>query len=181
MSRILLEQGEKISSLILIDSMAPSVMQNMQAGDEATELFEACTVMASLYGANLDIDLNRLRQSSNGENIQYIIDSLNSIGVEINGGQFTAFLRVYRANLSCYCSHKPSMLPFAIDVSLYRAMEQHHDGSIMPPDYGWNQLLQGPIRIYDVEADHYSILRKNIFKYRTECSQCELSAAKSAD
>lgn len=29
-----------------------------------------------------------------------------------------------------------------------------------PPDYGWKELVAGPVRIYDVEANHFSILEE---------------------
>jgi amino acid adenylation domain-containing protein len=160
MARILLEQGEGISSLILLDSIAPSVMQGEPANDEATDLFEACATMANIYGADLKIDLNRLRQSSSEENVQYIVSLLNDHGLEINDRQFAAFQRVFRANQVCYRAYKPPTLSHKIDVSLYRATQGRQDGPTMPRDYGWNQLLQIPIRVYDVEANHFSILEK---------------------
>jgi amino acid adenylation domain-containing protein len=160
MARILLEQGEQISSLILLDSIAPSVMQGRTADDEADELFEACMTMANLYGVNLKIDLKRLRQSSSGENVQYIVNLLNDGGLEINDEQFATFQAVFRANQRCYRAYKPSTLSRKIDVSLYRAAQGRQDEPPMPRDYGWNQLLQSPIRIYDVEANHFSILEK---------------------
>jgi len=47
-------------------------------------------------------------------------------------------------------------------VSLYRAI---HDADLsLPRDYGWNQLLPRPARIYDVEADHFSILKEVILQ-----------------
>src|SRR5262249_39326207 len=95
-----------------------------------------------------------------GENIQYIVNLLNDSGLEINDEQFAAFQSVFRANQWCYRTYKPSMLPRKIDVSLYCATQGHQDGPTMPRDYGWNQLLQSPIRVYDVEANHFSILEK---------------------
>jgi amino acid adenylation domain-containing protein/FkbM family methyltransferase len=160
MARILLEQGEGISSLILLDSIAPAVMQGEPADDEATDLFEACATMANLYGVRLEVDLNRLRQSPSEENVQYIVNLLNDYGLEIDDRQFAAFQRVFRANQLCYRAYKPPTLSRKIDVSLYRATQGRQDGPTMPRDYGWNQLLQSPIRIYDVEANHFSILEK---------------------
>jgi thioesterase domain-containing protein len=92
--------------------------------------------------------------------VQYIVNLLNDGGVEINGEQFATFYSVYRANLFCYRTYKPSMLSRKIDVSLYRATQGRQDDSTIPRDYGWNQLLPSPIRIYDVEANHFSILEK---------------------
>ncbi|HEV8485887.1 MAG TPA: non-ribosomal peptide synthetase, partial [Blastocatellia bacterium] len=164
MARILLEQGEQVLSVILLDSMAPSVVQGTTANDEATVLLKACTTIANLYGADVNLDLERLRQSSSDENLQYIANLLNERGLEIDGEQFAAFYSVYRANLLCYRSYEPSMLSHKIDVSLYRATHGNHDELATPPDYGWNQLLPSPIRIYDVDADHFSILEKVRFR-----------------
>ena len=160
MARMLLEQGEEIASLILLDSIAPSVMQGRFAHDEVAELFDACMAAANRSDANLEIDIERLRQLSTEEGVRYLVGRLNDCGLETNGEQFAAFYRVYRANLLCYRTYTPSMLSRSIDVSLYRATQGHQNGPAMPRDYGWNQLLPSPIRIYDVEADHFSILEK---------------------
>jgi amino acid adenylation domain-containing protein len=160
MARILLEQGEQISSLILLDSMAPSVMLRETSNHEAADLFEACTTVANLYGAAPALDLKRLEQSSREGNVQYVVDLLNDCGVEINDVQFAAFYRVYQANLHCYRTYQPSPLSHEIDVALYRAMQGHEDGQMAPRDYGWNQLAAGPVRIYDVEANHFSMLQE---------------------
>jgi len=160
MARILLERGEEISSLILLDSIAPSIMQRNLAHDEVAELVEACMAVADLYEANLEIDIERLRQLSNEEKVPYLAGLLNDQGLEINGEQFAAFYRVYRANLLCYRSYTPPLLSRKIDVSLYRATQGRLDRLNLPRDYGWDQLLQSPIRTSDVEADHFSILEK---------------------
>jgi thioesterase domain-containing protein/acyl carrier protein len=160
MARILLEQGDQVSSLTLLDSIAPSVMQKMQQSDEAAELADGCAVLAQLYKVDLKIDTERLRQSSSEENVQYISNLLAGHGVEVHASQLSAFLRIFRANQNCYRAYNPSKLPFKIDISLYRAMQTNHHGRNIPRDYGWNDLLQRPIRIHDVEADHFSILEK---------------------
>jgi FkbM family methyltransferase len=160
MARILLEKGEEISSLILLDSIAPEVMQRNLDHDEVAELVEACEAVADIPGANLEIDIGRLRQLPNDEKVQYLVSLLNDRGLEINSEQFAVSYRVSRANMLCYRAYKPSMLSREIDVSLYRAMQGRQDGPTMPHDYGWNQLLQSPIRIYDVEANHFSIIEK---------------------
>ena len=160
MARILIEQGESIAHLILLDSRAPSIMQKKTTTDEAADLCEACTTLGALFNANLGIDIARLRRSSDGENMQYVVGVLNGYGLEINGDQFAAFYRVYRANMICYRAYKPSRLLCKINVSLYRATPNHQTGSTMPGDYGWNDLLQSPVRVYDVDADHFSILHR---------------------
>jgi len=43
---------------------------------------------------------------------------------------------------------------------LYRATRARQNGTHLPGDYGWNQLLLKPVRTYDVDATHFSILTK---------------------
>jgi thioesterase domain-containing protein len=160
MARILLEQGEEISSLILLDSIAPSIVQRSSAHDEVVELVGACRALADVYGETLEIDIEPLRQSSIDENIRTLAALLNSRGLEIDGEQFAIFWRVYRANQLCYRTYTPSTLSRNIDVFLYRATQGRGDRLDLPRDYGWDELLQSPIRASDVEADHYSILER---------------------
>ncbi len=159
MARILLDDGEQVSSLILLDSLAPSLIQEKSVSDDATQLFEACMTIANLYAADLRVDIERLRPSTD-ENIQYAISVLNGCGLDINAEQFTAFYRVYQTNLLCYRTYKPSRLSREINISLYRATQEHKAGTTLPCDYGWNPLLRNPILTYDVEANHSSILAK---------------------
>jgi len=158
MARVLLEQGDDIASLTLLDTRAPSVMQGQLARDEADELVEACTVAAGLNGIVLDLEADQLRQLPDDAKIQYIGGLLHARGIEGAGEQFAAFYKVYRANLLCYRDYVPRPLSRAIDVSLYRAT-QTRDGAT-PRDYGWSQLLRDQLRIHDVEANHHSILEK---------------------
>ena len=160
MARILLEQGEGVSSLILLDSIAPEIMQRNLAHDEVAELVEACMAVADIYGARPEIDVERLLRLSDEEKVHNLAGLLNDRGLEIDCEQFAAFYRVYRANLLCYRAYTPPPLSREIDVSLYRATQGRPDRLNLPPDYGWGRLLQRPIRIYNVEADHFSILKK---------------------
>jgi thioesterase domain-containing protein/acyl carrier protein len=160
MARVLLERGEQVSSLILLDSIAPSITQKERVNDEATDLFEVCTALANLYDSCLEIDIERLRHSPHEENVQYITELLNDRGLEIGARQFAALYSVYRANLLCNRTYNPSKLSRKINASLYVATPRHKDGLTMPGDYGWNELLQSPVLIYEVESNHFSILRK---------------------
>jgi thioesterase domain-containing protein/acyl carrier protein len=160
MVRVLLEEGEEISSLVLLDSIAPSIVQRNPVHDEASDLAGACTVVANLHGATLELDIDRLRKMSSEERVQYLVDVMKECGFEIDRQQFAAFYRVYRANLLCYRTYMPSPLPRRIDVSLYRATQGRPEVVNVPPDYGWDDLLQSPIRAFDVEANHFSILER---------------------
>jgi thioesterase domain-containing protein len=88
-----------------------------------------------------------------------MVGLLNDRGYDVSEQQFGAFLDVFRANLACYHAYKPATLPANVDVVLYRATEQPYTtGETLPHDYGWNRLLQTPVRVHDVDGDHYSML-----------------------
>ena len=157
MARMLLAEGEEISGLILLDSVAPSLMQVPAPKDEATELVEACAAAASLYDIKVEIDIHRIKGLSSEAGLKYIAGLLHESGVDINDAQLSAFYRVYRANLTCYRNYKPSMLPRNIEVSLYVATQGN---GAAPPHRGWNELLHSPAQIYTVDADHFSLLSK---------------------
>ena len=155
MARLLLEDDEEIASLTLIDSRAPSVLQETVRHDVAAELAEACMVAAGQHDADVGIEVERLRQLPDDEKVHYLVALLREHGLDVDAGQFNAFYRVYRANQHCYRTYTPPRLSHKLEVSLYRAVASNGHG---PADYGWNQLLQSPIRVHDVDADHFSIL-----------------------
>jgi thioesterase domain-containing protein len=104
------------------------------------------------------LDIEQLQRLPSAERRASIIRTLKEQGLEIDQDQFAAFHRVFEANLGCYRAVTPRTLPVMIDASLYRARHRGQQAPDMPHDYGWNALLSGPIRMFDIEADHYSML-----------------------
>jgi thioesterase domain-containing protein/acyl carrier protein len=160
MARVLMEEGEEVSSLVLLDSLAPAVIQPSLARDEVAELAEAVQSLADRDGAALEVDVERLRRMSLDERVEYAVVLLNERGFDITAERFGAFYRVYRSDLLSYRNYRPSLLPRSIDVSLYRATRRRSDRTDLPRDYGWDQLLRAPVRAADVDADHFSILER---------------------
>ncbi len=164
MARILLEQGEDVASLTLLDAKHPSHLTFLE---EAADIADACQELAKMYGGKMEIDADRLRRSSIEENAQYVAAELGDRGIDIDASQFAAFVRVSRANRLSYFAYEPAKLPRNIEVALYRATLAE-DFADLPHDYGWSAVLQGPLVIHDVEADHYSILSHAEIRVSTE-------------
>ncbi|HEX6100799.1 MAG TPA: amino acid adenylation domain-containing protein, partial [Thermoanaerobaculia bacterium] len=160
MARALLEQGEEVSSLTLLDSLAPSVMRGHPVHDEVSDLVEACRAVADLDGAMPEIDVDELRLLPFDEIVRSLAGLLKDRGLEIDSEQLTTFYGVYRANLLSYRAYTPLLLPRTIDVSLYRATQGRPERQDLPGDYGWDELLPSPIVASDVHADHFSIMAK---------------------
>jgi amidohydrolase len=157
MARQLLEQGEEVASLTLLDSPAPWAVLLEDEQDDAAMLSEAYAAFATLYGVDVELALKRLRPSDEAENVRQLLALLSDRGLEIREEQFAAFRDVYRANLLAYRDYKPVPLSRAIDVSLYRATKRE---ATLLDDYGWSYLLQSPMRAYDIVGDHRNILER---------------------
>lgn len=160
MTRMLLERGEEVASLTLLDSVAPWVVQQEAPRDETADLYMAYAAIANAQGANGGLDPEKLREAEQRADREYVVNLLIESGFEIDDEQFAAFRAVYRANVACYRAYEPAALPRDVDVSLYRATGNGSEVTKLPEDYGWNRLLRGPIRVHDVDADHYSILEQ---------------------
>jgi len=159
MARQLQQNGEKVSSLILLDSIAPSIARQTDIGnDDAADLADACSTIAHLYGARLDLDTERLRALPQHDWTALAVSSLNDIGLEIEARQFTDFYGVFKSNLKCYRLYEPLALAGTMDISLYRATIREDADRALPEDYGWNALVQGGVAIHAVHADHFSML-----------------------
>jgi len=178
MARLLLEQGEDVRSLVILDTLLPSAKPSQSGSDaadnensdEITMLFEVCKTVASLSGAIFNLDIKQLQNIAEKERSQYIVDLLKEYDLDITIEQFETFYSVFKANDRGYRVYKPQGLSQTIDVSLYRATENNiaewdQNERDLPDDYGWNQLLLDPINTYEVEANHFSILNKEHSQY----------------
>jgi amino acid adenylation domain-containing protein len=157
MARLLQDRGEEIESLVLLDSLAPAVLQSLPATDEAAELAGAANAIAEVHGETLHLDPEQGTHLTGDERIAVIVAALQERGIEIDATQFAAYFRVYRAQQRNYRQYTPSALSRDVDVTLYRATRGHSD---LPRDYGWTALLQRAPQVIDVDADHVSILAR---------------------
>ncbi|MBO9699918.1 MAG: SDR family NAD(P)-dependent oxidoreductase [Sporocytophaga sp.] len=162
MTRILLAKGEKVESLMLLDTPCP-----LQISSELIDPFEClvnvCANLTNSLGRTLDIDVEELRQVSESARGEYVYHLLKRNGVDLVKEQFlTTFdntFIMFMASENCCRAYKPSKLSQDIDVLLFRATKGYVDKG-MPDDYGWNVLLQNPINICEVKSNHFTIIDK---------------------
>ena len=152
MARILLEQGEQVESLVLIDCLCPLY----QVNDVVEELVEICNTLMRSLGASSHLDVEQLRKIPESERCEYLYNIMSAQGFHLNREQFTTSFNVSTANDRCNRIYKPSKLSKKIDVSLYRATDGYYNE--MPDDFGWNEFLQEPIKVHDISANHLTII-----------------------
>jgi acyl carrier protein len=151
MARALLEQGEAIESLMLLDSLCPAVRKST----EVELVAEVFTHLIATLGGKLDLDVRALEQVARHERGDYLHRLLSAHAMELAREPFIATYDVATASEALCRAYSMPKLSRPIDVSLFRAVEGYKD---VPDDYGWNRFLLQPVRIHDIEANHFSII-----------------------
>lgn len=153
MARLLLEQGQQIESLMLLDTLPPEIRVN----DQVTEIGRVCHSLESTHNLNFNLDIDELRQVPENQRRDYLFNIMTGSGFEITRRQFDINYDVAMASDFSCRNHTTSKISSPLNIILYRA-DKGFDN--MPFDYGWNNFLSDPITIVDIEADHFSIVRE---------------------
>ncbi|MEE8057766.1 MAG: thioesterase domain-containing protein, partial [Pseudomonadales bacterium] len=156
MASLLLAQGESLHSVILLDTSAFSVQENVP--DDVEILYNACDASAKYFNKEMKFTLAQLQQVPASQRIDHIINLLINDGIDASKEQFTAFYNVYKNNFICHINYTPQPLSEKVNIALYRSLEKEEVFKSLDHDYGWNQLLVNKISIYDVPGDHTSMV-----------------------
>lgn len=151
MARILLEKGEKIDLLALLDSFSP-LRPVIDVVDEISGVFNA--KFSDLNG----LDADELREVPQKERFNYLYDKLEDSGVGIPKKQLAMTYRI-ALEMDALCrQYKPSKIKKPLKVYLFRAKKGYLDGyEDLPTDYNWDHLLARKATVCHIDADHFSI------------------------
>ena len=160
-ARLLLEQGDEVESLMLLDTAEPAYMQRHLAGNELTMLVDGCNNVGKFkYGVDLRLSVEQMQPLPADARYGYIADLYTrEHGIKTSAEDIAATFRLVRAAERCLRTYTPPGLPRPVDVQLYRASERD---PALAADYGWNQFLSSPIRVIDIDANHYSMVDAEI-------------------
>jgi len=151
MARKLLERGEAVASVMMLDTLAPALLQ--------ADLMETTTVAVfnrfiTSLGAVSDLTVERLKQVPEVERREYLYNYVVSLGVPLPKQQFMATFDVGTTSERASRAYQPVKLKQRIDVMLFRATEGFKE---MRADYGWRAFVDD-LQICDISADHFSIV-----------------------
>lgn len=155
MARQLLEQGETVDYLALLDAATPAVLYAQGAADEFEDMRQLCGEMAEQSGRAFAVSASELRAMP----VEQLIAVLGEHGIALDRAQYETLYRVFQASRGCYQAYRPRALPRQIDVLLFRATQVQASAAALPHDYGWNAVLGHAVHVHDLDADHYSLLR----------------------
>lgn len=151
----LLERGEDVEYLALLDAVTPSVFNAIYSSDEFEDMRQLCVGLAEQQGKRFDFSSEALRVMP----VNQLLEALAKLGIAMEREQYDIVSGVFKANRDSYQRYQPPLLPRDIDVLLFRAVQTLPDLKGCPQDYGWGAVLNRSPRIHDLDGDHDSILR----------------------
>ena len=154
MTRQLLEQGEKVSALYLLDSLVPSLLSRDPIEKMTVAVFRH--FVASL-GAASSLDVEALMQVPEGERSEFLFRHVCELGLQLPRTQFMATFHAATASEQACRDYSPARLRQKVDTALVRARDGFES---MPPDYGWGEFLTGGLQVCEVAADHFTLVEK---------------------
>jgi thioesterase domain-containing protein len=131
----------------------------IQDGDQDAEIVRVCSHLEVVYGLNFNLDIEQLRQVPKNERREFLYNVITRGGYVITKNQYDVNYDVIMASDdSCRNYRTPKLSHKIDDVTLYRANDVYLDG--MPYDNGWNKFLLNPIRIFNIEANHFTLVNE---------------------
>jgi acyl transferase domain-containing protein len=176
MARKLLDRGEKVASLTMLDSLPPALLR--EDGMEVMTVAVFNHFMSSL-GAVSDLTVEQLKQVPEHERKEYLYNRVAGLGLQLPKQQFMATFEVATASERACRAYQPVRLIQRIDATLFRATNGFEN---MPLDYGWSAYLAGGISTREISADHFTIVEKgpvaNVAQYINQAPRSETTPSK---
>lgn len=158
MAQQLHEQGEKVTSLVLLDTLSPQWLGKDPVENMMVGVFNR---LVSMMGKNSDLNVAELAQISPQQRGQFFYQRVTELGIVLPQKQFIATLNVALENELACRAYQPEKLSQAVNPLLLRATQGYVD---MPADYGWNSLFCDTVKSYDISANHFTLLEKEHIK-----------------
>ena len=162
MARQLIESGERVERLLLLDAPAP-LDHNMPDTMACIKWF-----FRDLHGPDalwMDDYLEDINQQN--QNIQWpqVLDHVLAHGLVPEGTtreDLDDVFTMFRMNLRALRQYQPKKLQGVLHVLIARAADQLIDElrqhpSANDPAWGWRDWLQQPVEVRSIAGDHYSI------------------------
>ncbi|NJM14103.1 MAG: alpha/beta fold hydrolase, partial [Bacteroidales bacterium] len=94
MAKTLLEQNEKVSSIIFLDSLCPS----LQVNDDVEQIMHLFNNFSQVTGIRIDIDAETLKKTKGDDRIEYLYNLMKPFGFNMTKEQFITLYSVSMTN-----------------------------------------------------------------------------------
>ncbi|QYF93465.1 amino acid adenylation domain-containing protein [Massilia sp. PAMC28688] len=157
-ARLLLEQGQQVASLVLLDALAPASLAQIEQADDTLELIGelAALVRRQYPDRELVLDNAALRGADSAGRAVLVGAAMADQGMAVDSEQLARFLALFDTHAASYRAYRPAPPAAVLPVVLARALAGR--AVPVPDDYGWGEVLGQPPRVFLAEGDHMSML-----------------------
>jgi len=173
MANQLIQAGEQVANVLVLDTMALSRRAKGKASDDGLLSWFFWELLWTSRGSELPVQLVPAHIQSLQERFDYITDHAIAIGA-IPAGSTKAVMQrlfeVYRNNWDAATEYNYQARRPAVDITLVRAREplppilrEMHDtirSEYNDPLNGWTAQTRGSVKLIEVDGDHLTIMEE---------------------
>jgi thioesterase domain-containing protein len=159
MARQLVESGEEVEILLLLDSHAPPE-QPGRPSDEVELLVALARQLATTAGQAIQLAENEVRRIPEAERLPWLLRLAGERGILPSSFSLEQAERAYAvlsANVGATERYRPK--PINVPTVLFRAAVQPPEAEPLPA-LGWERWITEPIEVITTAGDHGALLRE---------------------
>ncbi|WAN69458.1 amino acid adenylation domain-containing protein [Moorena producens JHB] len=159
MAQQLQAKNEPVALLTLIDSYAPTLIRKPSEIDQAMIVNLLAQDLGGLYGQELDISHETLRQLEASQQVLHLFEQAKQQGIfpsDLEIEQMRSLWEVFQANLAANSYYQPQAYPGSV---LLLNASQTSPAGLEDPTHGWGSLVLGDIQTHTITGDHFTIMK----------------------
>jgi amino acid adenylation domain-containing protein len=175
MAQQLLNQGQQISQLILLDSRAPLDREESPVdGEDHDEKEEDAVLLMELFSGGLKMAKNELEPYSGDERIEFVLKrgvDFNIFPPDVTVSLARSYLAMFRSNSKAKRQYTPRVYPGAVTLfrtpKLLNVTSENVSGPnerlvkiLMDPTMGWEQYAAEGVNVIEVPGHHTTMMGK---------------------
>ena len=184
MAQQLLQQGQKVDLLVVIDAILPETTVQPSKYDDAKFMLRLGESLKNWFGVDLSVSYEEIHNLSLQEQFNLFNKKANFVVSDAEMEQHLWSYQLFKAHIQAMRDYKPQVYPQ--EMILFRAAEQiKHDFeslefSSSDPLLGWGKYSTQPIRVIEVSGNHFSMFNEPNILNLTKKLQYFLSWGKTS-
>ena len=166
LARILIENGEEVASLTLLDTPLPSIYADVPLDDDIRFMLDLGRFANWFKGTNIEVDgdmLNKLEAMDEDARWQFASDLAQSSGALPHGVPISYFRKVVQsAKAHATMIRGYHLKPIDANVILVRPEQPNvlsqMTGQTLDHDLGWKEILEDRLLLLESPGDHFTMM-----------------------
>jgi amino acid adenylation domain-containing protein len=160
MAQQLMEQGEQVGLLALLDIQPRTVMDDpTNPPTDAELLIMIANDSVQQEGGTIRLKFEEIRHLPVEEQIQRVLDimvSLELLPAEVTINQAIEFLQGQRRRSASLASY--TIRPYDGEITLIRGLDSRTAADATNPTLGWDEFSPFPVKVYTIPANHENLI-----------------------